>query len=132
MLKVVLSSAGQPTDDINPDVAAFLDYMTGKLSGNKFILEIDDTIRSVKLDGVKEADYMTFRMMIDEEREEAREEGWAEGRAEGQNEERKAGILKAVTMLKKLKATKDIAIQQLVETYAMSRQEAVAAVDENW
>ena len=132
MLKVVLSSAGQPTDDINPDVAAFLDYMTGKLSGNKFILEIDDTIRSVKLDGVKEADYMTFRMMIDEEREEAREEGWAEGRAEGQNEERKAGIQKAVTMLKKLKATKDIAIQQLVETYAMSQQEAIAAVDENW
>ena len=109
-----------------------MDYMTGKLSGNKFILEIDDTIRSVKLDGVKEADYMTFRMMIDEEREEAREEGWAEGRAEGQNEERKAGILRAVTMLKKLKATKDIAIQQLVETYAMSQQEAIAAVDENW
>ena len=71
---------------------------------------------------------MTFRMMIDEEREEAREEGWAEGRAE----ERKAGILKAVAMLKKLQATKDTAIQQLVETYAMSRQEAIAAVDENW
>ena len=108
----------------------------GAISGILREIEIDDTIRSVKLDGVKEADYMTFRMMIDEEREEAREEGWAEGRAEGraegQNEERKAGIQKAVTMLKKLKATKDIAIQQLVETYAMSQQEAIAAVDENW
>lgn len=120
MVKVILSSAGMPTDEIHPDVAAFLDYMNGKLSGNTFISEIDDTIRSVKQDGIKEADYMTFRMMIDEEREEAREE------------ERKAGISKAITMLKKLKATKDVAIQQLVETYAMSRQEAVAAVDENW
>ena len=116
MVKVILSSAGKPTDEIHPDVAAFLDYMNGKLSGNTFISEIDDTIRSVKQDGIKEADYMTFRMMIDEERE----------------EERKAGISKAITMLKKLKATKDVAIQQLVETYAMSRQEAVAAVDENW
>jgi predicted transposase/invertase (TIGR01784 family) len=86
MVKVILSSAGKPTDDIHPDVAAFLDYMNGKMSGNTFISEIDDTIRSVKLDGVKEADYMTFRMMIDEEREEAREEGWAEGRAEERKE----------------------------------------------
>ena len=116
MVKVILSSAGKPTDDINPDVAAFLDYMNGKTSENKFISEIDDTIRCVKQDGIKEADYMTFRMMIDEERE----------------EERKDGISKAVAMLKNLRITKDVAIQQLVETYAMSRQDAIAAVDENW
>lgn len=75
MVKVMLSSAGAHNDDIDPDVAAFLDYMNGKITKNGFIEEIDDTIRHVKLDGAKEADYMTFQMMIDEERDEAREEG---------------------------------------------------------
>lgn len=75
MIKVMLSSAGAPTDDIDSDVAAFLEYMNGKITENGFISEIDETIRSVKMDGTKEAGYMTFEMMIDEEREEAREEG---------------------------------------------------------
>ncbi|MBP3263242.1 Rpn family recombination-promoting nuclease/putative transposase [Pseudobutyrivibrio sp.] len=74
VVKVLLSSAGSPTDDIDPDVAAFLDYMNGKITNNGFITEIDDTIRSVKLDGTKEAGYMTFQMLLEEERDEAVEE----------------------------------------------------------
>ena len=73
MTKVFLSSTGQPTDDLDPDVAAFLDYMNGKLADNSFVQEIDNEIRSLKTDGEKEAGYMTFQMRIDEEREEVRE-----------------------------------------------------------
>ena len=116
VVKVLLSSAGSPTDDIDPDVAAFLDYMNGKVTNNGFITEIDDTIRSVKLDGTKEAGYMTFQMMLDEERE----------------EERNENILKTIKIMKKLKATKEVIIQELSENYPLPIQEITAIVEKNW
>ena len=75
MTKVFLSSAGQKTDDLAPDVAAFLDYMNGYLDNNDFVQDIDNEIRQMKADGAKEAGYMTYQMKLDEEREEGREEG---------------------------------------------------------
>ena len=124
MVKVMLSSAGAHNDDIDPDVAAFLDYMNGKITKNGFIEEIDDTIRHVKLDGAKEADYMTFQMMIDEERDEAREEGI--------KQERKNGIIKSIGMMKKLNATKEVVTRELSENYSLPLSDAVAIVEENW
>ncbi len=91
---------------------------------NGFIEEIDDTIRHVKLDGAKEADYMTFQMMIDEERDEAREEGI--------KQERKNGIIKSIGMMKKLNATKEVVIRELSENYSLPLSDAVAIVEENW
>ena len=79
VLKVMLSSAGEKTDDIDKDVAAFLDYMNGVMGKNRFISEVDDTIRAMKKDSVREADYMTIQMIMDEEREES----FLEGRADG-------------------------------------------------
>ena len=108
MVKVILSSAGEATDDIHPDVAAFLDYMNGKIIQNGFVSEIDNTIRHVKLDGAKEADYMTFQMMIEEERDEARDEGLREG------------ISKSLTMLKSLNISKDVALKKIIETYSLT------------
>lgn len=75
MTKVFLSSQGRPTDDLNTDVAAFLEYMNGKLPANSFVEEIDAEVSETKRNRGKEADYMTWQMIIDEERDEALLEG---------------------------------------------------------
>ena len=40
--------------------------------------------------------------------------------------------VKAVAMLKKLKISKDLAITQLIESYALSNEEAVSLVNSCW
>ena len=40
--------------------------------------------------------------------------------------------VKAVTMLKKLKISKDLAITQIIENYALSNEEATALVNSCW
>ena len=45
---------------------------------------------------------------------------------------RNDAILKAVSMLKKLELTKDAAIQQIIENYALSSEEAAALVNSRW
>ena len=40
--------------------------------------------------------------------------------------------LKAVAMLKNLKISKDLAIAQIIENYALSNEEAAALVNSNW
>ncbi len=59
---------------------------------------------------------MTFQMMLDEDRE----------------EERQDAIVKAISILKKLNIAKEVAIQQIMETYALSPKDALAIVNENW
>ena len=83
MTKVFLSSAGKPTDDIDPEVNDFLNYMNGILGDSPFIREIDEEIRRLKENGEKEELYMNFLMSINDDLIEARAEARKEGRAEG-------------------------------------------------
>ncbi|WP_288322792.1 Rpn family recombination-promoting nuclease/putative transposase [uncultured Selenomonas sp.] len=83
MTKVFLSSAGKPTDDIDPEVNDFLNYMNGILGDSPFIREIDEEIRKLKENGEKEELYMNFLMSINDDLIEARAEARKEGRAEG-------------------------------------------------
>ena len=83
MTKVFLSSAGKPTDDIDPEVNDFLNYMNGILGDSPFIREIDEEIRKLKENGEKEELYMNFLMSINDDLIEARAEVRKEGRAEG-------------------------------------------------
>ena len=101
MTKVFLSSAGRPTDHIDPDVAAFLDYMNGILGDNPFIKEIDDEIHRLKENGEKEELYMNFLMSINDDLIEARAEARTEGRAEGRAEARESAAVKMLRRLSK-------------------------------
>jgi hypothetical protein len=83
MKKVFLSSAGNVTDDIDPDVNAFLDYMNGIRGDNAFVKEIDDEIKRIKKSGDKEEAYMNFLMSINDDLIEARAAALKEGREEG-------------------------------------------------
>ena len=64
--------------------------------------------------------------------EDMKTEAWNKGHSEGRNEERDEGISKAISMLKNLNLTKDIAIQQIGESYALSSEEATALVNSRW
>ena len=59
-------------------------------------------------------------------------DAWKEGHNEGRNEERNEGISKAISMFKNLNLTKDVAIQQIGESYALSSEEAAALVNSRW
>ena len=73
--KVFLSSQGLPTDELDPDVEAFLGYMAGAVGDNDFVRGVDDEIRREKDNPNEEAVFVTYQMKLDEEREEGREEG---------------------------------------------------------
>ena len=47
-------------------------------------------------------------------------------------EVRDEGILKTVSILKKLKLSKEAVIQQIIENYSLSNEEAAALVDSRW
>ena len=67
---------------------------------------------------------MTYAMKI--------QEAHAKGKAEGRNEGIREGMLKAVSMLKKLKISKDAAVHEIMNTYSLTDEEAKALVNNNW
>ena len=48
------------------------------------------------------------------------------------NERIREGMLKAVSMLKKLKISKDAAIHEIMNTYSLTDEEAKVLVNNNW
>ena len=69
-----LLSQRLPTDELDPDVKAFLDYMMGAVGNNDFVRGVDDEIRREKENPNEEAVFMTYQMKLDEERRDANEE----------------------------------------------------------
>ena len=65
-------------------------------------------------------------------REAAMEDGRIEGRIEGQTEERKVGIKALIASAKKFSASPAQTIEQLMEQYSLTKDEAQAAVQANW
>lgn len=58
----------------------------------------------------------------------AREAAWEDGRMEGRSE----GIKAVITTAKKFSATKSQAIEQLMQCYSLTHDQALAAVQANW
>ena len=72
--KVFLSSQGLPTDELDPDVDAFLEYMMGTISDNDFVRGVDEEIRREKDNPNEEAIFVTYQMKLEEERMGGRQE----------------------------------------------------------
>ena len=72
--KILLSTKGR-LDDIPSDLKAFLDYVDGILGNDEFVQEIDREIKELKKLEAERVAYMTYAMIIQEERDEAKEEG---------------------------------------------------------
>ena len=62
----------------------------------------------------------------------AEKKGEERGEKLGREKERADGMAKAVAMLKRLKLTKDAAIQEIMESYSLPDKEAAALVNSNW
>ncbi len=80
--KIFLTPRGE-TDDVPPDVKAFLDYVDGIPSDDDFVREIETTIQKLKTMESERVNYMTLEMKMKEERKAGRIEGRIEGRKEG-------------------------------------------------
>lgn len=71
--KIFLSSKGT-SDDVAPDVKAFLDYMNGLPAADDFIKEIDDCISETKTNHEERVSYMTYEMKMREAHDEGMDE----------------------------------------------------------
>ena len=78
--KIFLNSKGR-RNEINGDLAAFLDYIEGKAPKGKFTETIAGAVEEAKEDKEMKVEYMTYFMEL-RERE---ERGRVEGRTEGEN-----------------------------------------------
>ena len=121
--KVFLSTKGT-LDDIALEVKHFLDFVDGLPVKDDWVDKLKDLIARLKQDEREKVKYMTYQMKIDEEREEAE--------AKGRAEERKVGIKALIASAKKFSASPAQTIEQLMEQYSLTKDEAQAAVQANW
>ena len=117
--KVFLCTQGT-LDDVSPEVKNFLAFVEGLPVKDAWVDKVKDLIDKLKQDERKKADYMTYQMKIEEEREAVREE------------ERQIAILTLIKTLKDLSIEKSKVIEQLIKQYSMSELEAQATVQANW
>ena len=117
--KIFLSTKGT-LKDVSKDVSNFLAFVDGLPVKDKWIDEIQALITKLKNTEKEKVDYMTYEMKIAEEVEIARDE------------ERKVGIKALIASAKKFSASPAQTMEQLMEQYSLTKDEAQAAVQANW
>ena len=71
--KIFLNTKGR-LGDIDNSIRAFLQYVDGVMTADRFVQEIDEEIQKVKRIEGEAVSYMTYEMKIKEERKEERKE----------------------------------------------------------
>ena len=111
--KIVLNAVGEK-DDVSADVKAFLDYVAGQQVNNKFVEELDETVRQVKTNEKWRLEYVTYELALQEREEKGEERGRKEGRKEGLEEGRKEERLNSIrTIMETLNMTAEQAMDTL-------------------
>ena len=77
--KIVLNAMGEK-EDVSADVKAFLDYVAGQQVNNKFVKELDETVRQVKTSEKWRLEYVTYELALQEREEQGEERGRKEER----------------------------------------------------
>jgi len=146
--KVNLVSPAQMSDaeldTFKSDLKEVLKFIKHSADKNKLRKLLDEDKKYQKLDRlaaqtISACSGVDFNIPVGEEEvnvckaiEDMKIDAWKEGHNEGRNEERNEGISKAISMFKNLKLTKEVAIQQIGESYALSSEEAAALVNSRW
>ena len=125
--RIFLSTKGT-LDDASPKVKNFLDFVDGLPVKDAWVDKIKDLIAKLKQDEREKANYMTYQMKLNEEREDGRAEGRREGEAKGRID----GIKNLIAAIKDLSSSQAQAVEQLMKRYALTQAEAQAAVQANW
>ena len=111
--KIVLNAVGE-RDDVSSDVKAFLDYVAGHQVNNKFVKELDETVRQVKTSEKWRLEYVTYELALQEREEQGEKRGRKEGRKEGLEEGRKEERLNSIrTIMETLNMTAEQAMDTL-------------------
>ena len=111
--KIVLNAVGEK-DDVSADVKAFLDYVAGHQVNNKFVKELDETVRQVKTSEKWRLEYVTYELALQEREEQGEKRGRKEGRKEGLEEGRKEERLNSIrTIMETLNMTAEQAMDTL-------------------
>ena len=77
--KIVLNAMGEK-EDVSADVKAFLDYVAGQQVNNKFVEELDETVKQVKTSEKWRLEYVTYELALQEREEQGEERGRKEER----------------------------------------------------
>ena len=75
------------TKEVSESIRAFLQYVDGVITSDRFVQEIDEEIQKVKMIEGEAVGYMTYEMKMKEERKEGIKEGRKEGRIEAKVED---------------------------------------------
>lgn len=84
--KIFLNTKGM-IGEIDSSIKAFLQYVDGVITSDRFVQEIDEEIQKVKMIEGEAVGYMTYEMKMKEERKEGIKEGRKEGRIEAKVED---------------------------------------------
>ncbi len=113
----VFLNAKGTTDDVSPELKAFLDFIMGKSSDDPFIMELDELLRDAKKDARYWRDFMLLLTREDELRAEVRAEAREEARAEteiavaeARNEEKAKAEIAVVEARNEEKAKAEVAV----------------------
>ena len=97
--------AGGTKNDISDDLASFIDYLTGKISENPLVQDLERKVQEALNDQRWKAEYMTFQDILDDEYE----RGIGEGIQQGTKREQRKNLCKLIRqVLKNHKAGKTI------------------------
>ncbi len=103
--------AGGHRDDVSKELAAFIEYLTGKLSENNLVKDIQQKVQEARESNRWRAEYMTLRDMLDDEFERGIEQGIERGIEQGID----IGELRQITKLVCAKLKKGKTIQTIAE-----------------
>ena len=90
--KIFLSTKGT-LNDVDEDVKAFLEYVDSGIVSGDFVIELDEAVQIVKTNRKAVKEFMTFEMILMENRMAGHAEGLLKGRAEGLLEGRAEGLM---------------------------------------
>ncbi len=117
--KIFLNATGTG-DDVSEDLAAFLKYLTGQVSENKFIKGIDEAVIKARNNIDWRHDYMTLEMKYREFLEDGRELGIEQGIEQGREE----GIRVIIQTFSEENIDKERILGKLVKHFHMSEGQA--------
>ncbi len=88
--------AGGHRDDVSKELAAFIEYLTGKLSENNLVKDIQQKVQEARESNRWRAEYMTLRDMLDDEFERGIEQGIERGIERGIEQGIEQGLISVI------------------------------------
>ena len=117
--KIFLNSKGT-LNDVDKDIKAFLDYVSGEISNNGLVKRVDSEVSRIKRNEEWKVEYMTLLMK-------EREIAW-----EAKEEEREQGICNLIESYQEIGATPQQTANKVSEKYSLSKDDVKEKLNKYW